>query len=127
MGDYGISDFVTSDMPEFPKVGVTRDCRLADYTYEIIMERIKEFEDTLDNEHEVAVKLAAFGQSITMSITDIGYSNPSTLIFYGYVGNQPATLIQHMSQLNFLLIPTKRVDPQKPKHKIGFSANPAEQ
>lgn len=76
--------------------------KYASHSYEVIMERIKEFEDGLDDDHEVGVKLASFGQSITMSVTGIGYSNPSTLVFYGYVGDQPATLIQHMSQLNFL-------------------------
>ncbi|MCI8526449.1 MAG: hypothetical protein HFF17_11160 [Oscillospiraceae bacterium] len=80
----------------------------ADYSYKVIMERIKEFETGLDDEHEVAVKLASFGQAITMSVSDIGYSNPSTLIFYGYVGEQYATLVQHMSQLNFLLLAVKK-------------------
>ena len=98
-----------------------RNCTLADYSYEVIMERIKEFEDTLDNDHEVALRLASFGQSITLSVVDIGYSNPSTLVFHGYVGDQPATLIQHMSQLNFLLLAVKKADPEKPPRRIGFS------
>lgn len=98
-----------------------RNCNLADYSYEVIMERIKEFEDTLDNDHEVALRLASFGQSITLSVVDIGYSNPSTLVFPGYVGDQPATLIQHMSQLNFLLLAVKKADPEKPPRRIGFS------
>ena len=98
-----------------------RNCNLADYSYEVIMERIKEFEDTLDTDHEVALRLASFGQSITLSVVDIGYSNPSTLVFHGYVGDQPATLIQHMSQLNFLLLAVKKADPEKPPRRIGFS------
>ena len=98
-----------------------RNCNLADYSYEVIMERIKEFEDTLDNDHEVALRLASFGQSITLSVVDIGYSNPSTLVFHGYVGDQPATLIQHLSQLNFLLLAVKKADPEKPPRRIGFS------
>ena len=98
-----------------------RNCNLADYSYEVIMERIKEFEDTLDNDHEVALRLASFGQSITLSVVDIGYSNPSTLVFHEYVGDQPATLIQHMSQLNFLLLAVKKADPEKPPRRIGFS------
>lgn len=99
-----------------------RDYTMADYSYEVIMERIKEFEDTLDNEHEVALRLASFGQSITLSVVDIGYSNPSTLVFHGYVGNQPATLIQHISQLNFLLLAVKKTDPEKPPRRIGFES-----
>lgn len=104
-----------------------RNYNLADYSYEVILERIKYFEDSLDDEHEVAVKLASFGQALTLSVTDIGYSNPSTLIFHGYVGDQPATLIQHMSQLNFLLVAVKKSDPEKPPRRIGFSVGQEEQ
>ena len=80
----GIADFVSPAIPDFkipplPKIDI-RDYRLADYSYDVIKKRIKEFEEDLDDEHEVAVKLASFGQSITMGVTDIGYSNPSTLI-----------------------------------------------
>lgn len=52
---------------------------------------------------------------------DIGYANPSTLIFYGTVGGQEATLIQHMSQLNFLLMSVPKADPEKPARRIGFA------
>ena len=93
----------------------------ADYAYEVIMERIKEFEDTLDDDHEIAIKLASFGQNITMSVTEIGYSNPTTLIFSGYVGKQRAELIQHMSQLNFLLLSVEKEDPKKPALRLGFA------
>ena len=97
-----------------------RNYKNADYAYEVIMERIKEFEDELDNDHEVGIQLASFGQSINLAVTEIGYSNPSTLVFYGYVGDQRATLIQHMSQLNFLLLAMKKTDPEKPPRRIGF-------
>ena len=99
---------------------VLRDYNMADYSYEIIMKRIKEFQDELDDNHEVAVQLASFGQSITMAVSDVGYSNPSTLVFYGYVNGQKATLIQHMSQLNFLLLAIEKSDPKKPAYRIGF-------
>lgn len=97
------------------------DTEYASYSYEVIMERIQEFENDLDDEHEVAIKLASFGQSVTLSVTDVGYSNPYTLVFYGYVGDQPATLIQHMTQLNFLLLAVKKADPEKPPRRIGFA------
>lgn len=96
--------------PVIPKIDV-RNYNLADYSYEVIMERIKEFEDELDDDHEVAVKLASFGQTVIMSVTDIGYSNPSTLVFYGYVDGQYAMLVQHMSQLNFLLLAVPKAEP----------------
>ena len=107
-----------------------KNYNLADYSYEVIMDRIKEFESELDDEHETAIQLASFGQNITMSVTDIGYSNPSTLVFHGYVGNQAATLIQHMSQLNFLLLAVPKADPAKPPKRIyisGFDRDPEEE
>ena len=89
---------------------------------EVVLKRIKEFEESLDDDHEVALKLASFGQSVTMNVTGLGYSNPSTLVFHGYVGGQSATLIQHMSQLNFLLLSVKKADPAMPPRRIGFAA-----
>ena len=118
-------------LPEVPKIEIPdiRDFSMADYAYEVIMEQIKEFELSLDDEHETAVKLASFGQDLTMSVTDIGYANPSTLVFYGYVGEHEATLVQHMSQLNFLLLAVPKADPSKPPKRIyisGFDRGPEE-
>lgn len=73
---------LTSPSLSLPEIDITpvsvRNYKLADYSYELIMGYIKEFEDSLDNEHEVGVKLTSFGQSITMIVTDIGYANPNT-------------------------------------------------
>lgn len=119
----GIPDFSGIDLTNAYKpieAAEFRNYFLADYTYEIIMEEIKDFEDQLDDDHEVALRLASFGQSITLAVHEIGYANPSTLTFYGYVGNQPATLIQHVNQLSFLLLAVKKPDPEKPPRRIGF-------
>lgn len=122
MPDFGLTEMAAMLNPSPPHLETLqiRDYNMADYSYEVIMERIKEFEDDLDEEHEVALKLASFGQSITLSVTGIGYSNPSTLVFHGFVGDQEATLIQHMSQLNFLLVAARKADPEKPPRRIGF-------
>lgn len=97
--------------------------KYASYAYEVIMDRIKEFEDDLDDDHEVGMRLATFGAAITMAVTDIGYSNPNTLVFYGYVDGKRATLLQHMSQMNFLLVAVPKPEPEKPPRRIGFSLN----
>lgn len=100
----------------------------ADWKYEKIMEQIHEFEERLDNEHEIALKLASFGSSITLSVTDIGYQNPDILYFYGFVNGTEAQLIQHMNQLNFLLTSVEREDKSKPARRIGFiSSDDAEE
>lgn len=103
-----------------------RDYTMADYSHELIMEEIQEFENTLDQDHEVALMLASFGQSVTMAVTKIGYANPSTLFFYGFVNGNPATLIQHLSQLNFLLLAVQKEDPTKPPRRIGFISDAEE-
>ena len=93
---------------------------MADSQYEIIMEEIADFERTLDDEHEVALKLCNFGQSILMSITDIGYRNPNLIFYYGYVNGQYAQLIQHINQISFLLMSVPKADPNEPARRIGF-------
>ena len=101
-----------------------RNYQLADYQYEVIMEQIKEFEEELDENQELAIKLASFGQTILMSVTDIGYCNPNTIVFYGTIEGQNATLLQHMSMLNFLLLSTPKAEPDKPAKRIATGFQP---
>lgn len=98
-----------------------RNYAYADWKYEKIVEQIKDFQDSLDSEHEVALLLASFGSTVTMVVTDVGYQNPDLLYFYGTVGGKEAQLIQHTSQLNFLLTSVERADKSKPARRIGFS------
>ncbi|MHD0319431.1 DUF6173 family protein [Fusobacterium sp. THCT1E2] len=98
-----------------------RDYNMADWKYEKLVEQIREFEEILDDDHEVALKLASFGSSVVMSVTDIGYQNPDILYFYGFVDGKEAQLIQHISQLNFLITFVEREDKSKPARRIGFA------
>ena len=65
---------IIKPMP-IPDIDV-RNYNLADYQYELLCNHIKNFQDTLDDEHEVGVQLASFGQSIILNVEKIGYSNP---------------------------------------------------
>ncbi|MEK5397503.1 MULTISPECIES: DUF6173 family protein [unclassified Paenibacillus] len=98
-----------------------RDYRNSDYQYEILITEIKAFESELNDDEEVCVRLASFGQSILMSVVEIGYSEPSILLFYGYVDGQYSQLIQHINQLSFLLMARPKSDPDKPARRIGFA------
>ncbi len=100
----------------------TRDYDLADWQYEKIREEIEEFQSTLNENEEVALQLTNFGQSILMQVEDIGYQNPSLIYYYGYVNGKYCQLIQHISQINFLLMAVPKADPEKPARrvKIGF-------
>lgn len=105
-----------------------RNYHLADYQYEIIRQAIIDFENSLDQDHEIAIKLAAFGQTILLNVTDLGYSNPSLIHFYGYIdaSNSRAELIQHINQLHFLLLAVQKAEPGKPPRRIGFQLEPAQ-
>lgn len=104
-----------------PKIEIPRNYNMADWKYEKLIEQVSEFQNSLDDEHEIAIKLASFGSTVTMIVTDIGYQNPDILYFYGYVNGKDAQLIQHASQLNFLLTSVEREDKTKPARRIGFN------
>ena len=103
-----------------PTSDFNRDFTMADRQYEIIALAINEFEKDLDDNSEVALNLTHFNQNITMSVTDLGYSNPSLIHYYGYVNDQYSELIQHVSQINFLLTSRPKSDPTKPPRRIGY-------
>ena len=97
-----------------------RDYSMADWKYEKIKEQIKEFQKELSDDVDVCVALASFGTSMIMQVTDIGYQNPDMLYFYGNINGNKTQLIQHTSQLNFVLMAVKKEDPERPPRRIGF-------
>lgn len=109
-------------VPKLPD-SIIRDPKLADYQHKIIMDDIAKFEENLNPDEEVALYLTSFGQNIIMNVTFIGYSNPSLIRYCGYVNGVYSELIQHISQINFLLTSTKIDDPEKPPRRIGFSTH----
>jgi hypothetical protein len=87
-----------------------------------LMYRINDFDESLDNEHEVGVKLVSFGQTVVFRVEDVGYHNPSLIVFHGRMDDgNPVTLVQHVSQISFLLTSLKRPNPQEPKVPFGFT------
>ena len=102
------------------RIPLPRNYQNADYQYEILISEIKAFEENLDDEHEVAIKLASFGESITINVEHIGYYNPSIIVFDGTISGNRATLMQHVNQLNFLLLAVRKADPELPPRRIGF-------
>ena len=98
----------------------------ADTQFELIKKYVEEFEASLDKDHEVGMMLTNFGQSILMQVNTIGYEDSVMLVFKGTVNGNPATLIQHIIQLNFLLMAVEKAEPEKPKRKIGFIVSDSE-
>lgn len=86
---------------------------------------IQAFNESLDPEHEVGVRLVSFGQNLEFHLTGIGHSNPSLLVFHGVTADgHPVKLIQHVTQVSVLLMQLPRLDPSKPR--IGFDLSPGD-
>lgn len=94
---------------------------LASQFAEHLLSRMNRFDENLDADHEVGVRLVSFGQSITFHVSDLSYYNPSLIVFIGLTedGNR-VELVQNTSQISFLLIALPKLQPEQPKRKIGF-------
>ena len=93
----------------------------SDTQVEIIKEYILAYQASLDPDKDVALLLTHFGNSILMEVTHIGYEESVLVVFKGLVNGRESVLIQHVSQLNFLLTSVDK-SPDIPKRKIGFTA-----
>ncbi len=104
-----------------PIYAMTAPPNNASAQYVFIKQYIQEFESSLDLQHEVAISFTNFGHSTLMRVTEILCYDPVLIIFKGYINDELSisTLIQHISQLNFLLTSVKTTE-KRPKRKIGF-------
>jgi hypothetical protein len=95
---------------------------LASEFYKRIVQIISDFDAELDHTKEVGIRLVAFGQALTFQITGLGYSDPSLIIFAGnrLDDGSYVKLVQHVSQISFLLTAVPRSNPALPKKQIGF-------
>lgn len=93
----------------------------ASSAFEAVKKYVQSFDASLDSEHETGAKLTSFGQSVIMNVSCIRCEDPNVLVFEGLVDGKQATLVQHVSQLNFLLVSIPRKDSSKPKMPIGFA------
>lgn len=92
----------------------------AEWAYERLILYIKNFEEQLDNEHEVAMGFTG-GDAGVLRIEGIGFFDPDVITFYGSDETGSRTqLIQHVSQLSVMLraLPVA-VETEAPK-RIGF-------
>ena len=86
-----------------------------------LVESIVEFDNALDETEEVGVRLVSFGQTMQFHARDISFLNPSLIVFSGITeDNKSIELIQHVSQISFLLMALPRLDPDQPKHEMGY-------
>ena len=95
--------------------------------HERIVKLINDFEKNLNPNLEAGVRLVSFGKTVQFHIQNLGYWTPNIIIFYGTLEDgAPVQMVQHMSQLSFLLVAMKRRNPDAPRRCIGFSAESPE-
>lgn len=87
-----------------------------------IKDYVETFEGDLDEEHEVGIRLASFGGVVVFHAQKSGFSKPNVITFYGATEDgEKVQLIQHVSQLSFLLKAVKKQE--KKPDRIGFLWN----
>ncbi len=92
----------------------------AQWAYERIIMYLKNFEESLDNEHEAAMGFAG-GEVGVMRIEGMGYFDPDIITFYGSDPTGAKTqLVQHVSQLNVMLRALPKSVEQAEPNRIGF-------
>lgn len=85
-----------------------------------LAQAIAAFESKLDAEHEVGFSMVSFGAGQVLRFEDIGYWAPDLILFFGRGDDgAPLQLIEHVSQVNVMLVAAKKVTPQPPR-RIGF-------
>jgi hypothetical protein len=108
-------------IPRSPLVELAEANQASEF-YERLGFWIKDFEDSLNQDEEVGIRLVSFGQTVSFHVQELGYHNPSLIVFHGVTGEgQKVTLIQHVTQISFLLMAMKKADPNKPARRVGFA------
>ncbi|PLX82669.1 MAG: hypothetical protein C0617_13560 [Desulfuromonas sp.] len=91
--------------------------------YQRLLQWVSEFDKSLDEEYEVGVRWATPGQSISFHLAGIGYCNPALLRFVGATDEgESVELIQHVSQVNLMLVKMRRLDPDQAKSTFGLGS-----
>ncbi len=92
----------------------------AEWAYQRLILYIQNFEEQLDEEHEVAVGFAG-GMAGVLKIEGIGYFDPDIVTFYGAdQAGMKTQLIQHVSQLAVTLRAMPKDTLEDNPRRVGF-------
>ncbi len=109
----------TPIVPDLSGIKTIEQSNLANEFYERLVEYIYDFEQELNDEEEVGARLVSFGESVLIHVERIGYYNPSLISFYGTNEHgKPLQLIQHVTQISFLLTALPRKNKERPR--VGY-------
>ncbi len=88
--------------------------------YVDLMAEVDAFEKNLPENAEIGLRLANFGEAAQIHIRAVSFENPYLIKFHGLNHEQQEVmLIQHVSQLNFMLSAISPVEEEP--FRIGFN------
>ncbi len=109
-----------NDVPDAVRQKSLKQKSPAEWAYERLILYIQNFEEQLDNEHEVAMGFTG-GDTGVIRIEGLGFFDPDIVTFYGSDATGTRTqLIQHVSQLNVMLRALPRQIERGAARRIGF-------
>ncbi|KPP86706.1 MAG: hypothetical protein HLUCCO07_14340 [Rhodobacteraceae bacterium HLUCCO07] len=109
-----------NDVPDAVRQKPLKHKSPAEWAYERLILYIQNFEEQLDNEHEVAMGFTG-GDTGVIRIEGMGFFDPDIVTFYGSDATGTRTqLIQHVSQLNVMLRALPRQVDRAVPRRIGF-------
>lgn len=92
----------------------------AEWAYERLILYIKNFEEQLDGEHEVAMGYTGSSTG-ALRIEGMGFFDPDLVTFYGSdEAGTKTQLVQHVTQLNVMLRALPKQKPEVAATRIGF-------
>lgn len=111
----------SSDKQKMVNAAVIQEGSTAQIVSENLYQEIINYQSRLSDTEDVAMSIVKFNESITLLVDSIGYIGYNLVRFGGKDNSgKPLELIQHVSQLNFLLMVVQKPGPEVPKRKIGF-------
>ena len=94
---------------------------MAEYAVKAIYEEIADFEAFLDADHEVGMPIVGGPAGLCVHVREVYRFGTDKLVFVGIDSDQrPVRLIQHLSQLNLLMLAAPKIGPLAVR--IGFHA-----
>ncbi|MFL5613539.1 MAG: DUF6173 family protein [Gemmatimonadaceae bacterium] len=94
----------------------------AQAVFERLVETLRDFESKLTETELVAVLLPGLQSVAAVQIQLVTFIDPVLIIYEGVtVDGHAARIVQHVGQLNILLMRVPREDTAEPRKPIGFS------
>ena len=100
-------------------IRIPRPPNMAEYAVKAIYEEIADFEASLDSDHEIGMPIVGGPAGLCVHVREVYRFGTDKLVFVGVDSDQrPVRLIQHLSQLNFLMLAAHKIGPVAVR--IGF-------